>query len=261
MSSPQENYTYDQLVNYYGVSKVALINHKEKYPSLDVSLWQSEQDVLLELNKYSIQFGERVLAINAYLDDDEKEGIEIGTYVHHTKRKKREKLLDRMNREKSLFATDLTQLVSMHEIHLRGLYLELSRMSAKFTADRLQERRRREQWVDTQKDYLMQYYYRVCRKCTFLIDTTLVFAGEISNLPSRTGIYFLFVDGEISYIGHSSNIQTRIKNHKLVHKSYRDSGPFEIECVYARMTITQARKLEKDLIYVFNPEFNIQSKG
>ena len=164
MVSPQEEYTYDQLVHYYDVSKTALNNYKDKYPDLDIALWQSEQDTLSELYGFITAFGERVLEINAYLDDDEKEGIEVGTVVHYQKKKKEEKILNRISREKRLFMSDLEDLVSLHEIHLRGLYLELSALSAKFTAERIQELHRREQWVETQKQYLIKHYYRECRK-------------------------------------------------------------------------------------------------
>ena len=261
MASPQEEYTYEQLVHYYQVSKTALKNFKDQYPGLGVVLWQSEQDVLTELNKYVTKFGERVIEISDYLDEDEKEGIEIGTYVSHTLAKRRERLFDRIEREKRLFEEDLSQLVSGHEIHLRGMYLELSRMSGKFTADRIQELHRREHWVDTQYDYLMKYYFKTCRQCSYLREIELGFAGERDSLPEASGVYMLFHEGEISYIGHSANINKRIKNHKLVQKSYRNSGPFELECVYALMSISKAKTLEKNLIQIIKPEFNTQSKA
>ena len=260
MTSPQEDYTYDQLVHYYDVSKLALKNYKDKYPDLDIDLRQSEQEVLSELYSFVTAFGKRVLEINAYLDDDEKEGIEIGTVVHYQKKKKREKLLDRVNREKRLFMSELEDLVSLHEIRLRGLYLELSMMSAKFTAERIQELHRREQWVETQKDYLIKYYYRVCARCSHTKVHKLHFASKSDSLPEETGVYMLFSDGKVSYIGHSSNLQKRIKNHKLVQNSYRNSGPFELECIYSLMSVSKARTLEKNLIQTVRPEHNIQSR-
>jgi predicted GIY-YIG superfamily endonuclease len=261
MASPQEEYSYEQLVHYYDVSKVALKNYREKYPDLDIDLRQSEQDVLSELYGFVTVFGERVLEINAYLDDDEKEGIEIGTVVHYQKKKKREKLLNRIDKEKRAFMSELEDLVSLHEIHLRGLYLELSRMSAKFTAERIQELHRREQWVETQKQYLVKYYYRECQQYRHTKAHKLHFATESDSLPEETGVYILFHQGEIVYIGHSSNLFKRVKNHKLVQNSYRNSGPFELECVYSLMSIYKARTLEKNLIQTVKPEYNIKSKA
>ena len=261
MTSPQEDYTYDQLVHYYDVSKLALKNYKDKYPDLDIDLRQSEQEVLSELYSFVTTFGKRVLEINAYLDDDEKEGIETGTVVHYQKKKKREKLLDRIDREKRLFMSELEDLVSLHEIHLRGLYLELSMMSAKFTAERIQELHRREQWVATQEDYLIQHYFRECKKYRYTKVHLLHFAKERHSLPEDAGVYILFDNGKIIYIGHSSNIYKRVKNHKLVQNSYRNSGPFELECVYSLMSIYKARTLEKNLIQTVKPEYNVKSKA
>ena len=157
--------------------------------------------------------------------------------------------------------SDMEDLVSLHEIHLRGLYLGLSMLSAKFTAERIQELHRREKWVETQRDYLIQYYYRECKKYRHTKVHKLHFASKGDSLPEETGVYMLFREGEISYIGHSSNLFKRVKNHKLVQNSYRNTGPFELECVYSLMSIYKARTLEKNLIQTVKPEYNIKSKA
>ena len=157
--------------------------------------------------------------------------------------------------------SELEDLVSLHEIHLRGLYLELSMMSAKFTAERIQELHRREQWVETQEDYLIQHYFRECKKYRYAKVHILHFAKERHSLPEEAGVYILFNSGKIIYIGHSSNIYKRVKNHKLVQNSYRNSGPFELECVYSLMSVYKARTLEKNLIQTVKPEYNIKSKA
>jgi len=259
MPSPQEDYTYDQLVHYYGVAQTALHNFRDKYPRLEIEIWQSKQDALTALQTYTTEFGEQVIEQNAYLDEGEKDGIEIGTYTHYTNKTKRKKLLKRIAKRKETFETDLEELTCLHEIHLRGLYLELSMMSAKFSADRIQELHRREAWVEKQKQHLTNYYVSNCQKYSATKNLDLHFSHDIVSLPTDSGIYILFKNGKIIYIGHSANIQKRIKNHKLVRKSYRNSGPFKLECVYALLSRSKAQTIEKHLLQLAKPEFNEQS--
>jgi predicted GIY-YIG superfamily endonuclease len=259
MPSPQEDYTYDQLVHYYGVAQLALRNFIEKYPGLNIEIWQSEQDTLSVLQSHVAEFGEQVIEQNSYLNEDEKDGIEIGTHVHYTNKTKKKKLFKRIAKRKESFESDLKELTYLHEIHLRGLYLELSMMSAKFSAERIQELHRRETWVETQRQHLINYYIRSCQKYSATKHVNLQFSDYLESLPESSGIYILFKEGEIIYIGHSANIKKRVKNHKLVQKSYRNSGPFEIECVYALLSRSKAQTIEKHLLQLVKPEFNKQS--
>jgi len=260
MASPQENYTYEELLKYLGIAQVALANFIEMYPDMDIYIRQPENDVINDLNIFKENYAERLFEMNAFLDDDEKEGIEIGSYVPRDSSATKQRLMRRIEMEKKCFLSDLSHLVRLHETQMRVLYMELSRMSAKFTADRIQELHRRETWVETQRHYLGLYHIKQCKRWSAAKDIDLTFCTSFTDIPEESGVYFLFDKGEIVYIGHSSNIHKRIKNHDIVRTYYSNKSGFDIECVYASLPIEQARSTERKLIELVKPRHNERGK-
>lgn len=260
MPSPQEYYTYDELQHYLGVAQLALGNFRTKYPNLRVETWQPDvaaaTGVQEELNKLRA----KIAASNAYLDDDEIEGIQVGTYSRHDNRVARRNLEFRIANLQERFQQDLHEVICLHEIELKGLYLALSGLSAKFSADRIAEHARLEKWVATQEHYLALYHINRCKQYSPAKDAELHFIDQREIAPHITGVYFLFKDGEIIYIGSTSNLHKRLKNHEVVRENYckDDTGKYRIECVYTEFpTTSKAQGFERKMIALMQPRLNV----
>lgn len=263
MSSPQENYTYKELQHYLGTAQTALQNFRAKYPDLRVETWQPDvataTGVQEELNKLRA----KVAANNAYLDDDEIEGMQIGTYSRYDNRVARRNLEFRIANLQERFQQDLHEVICLHEIELKGLYLALSGLSAKFTADRIAEHARLEKWVATQEHYLALYHINQCKQYSAAKKWDLHFIDQREVAPHTTAVYFLFKDGEIVYVGSTRNLHKRLKNHKIVRENYcqDDAGKYRIECVYVEFpTASGAQHAEKKMIALMQPKLNVKGK-
>ena len=260
MTSPQEDYSYNELLKYLQIANRALSNFNNSYPDLSIHIAQPEQDVVTDLRCFKNSYDKRLLDMNAFLDPDEVEGIEIGSYVGHEDRIKKRKLSQRIEMEKKCFLSDLSHLVRLHETQMRVLYMEHSRMSAKFTAGRIQELHRREVWVETQRYFFALHHINQCLKWSAAKGLELCFITEFSNLPETSGVYFLFDKGEIIYIGHSTNMHKRLKSHEMVRKYYSNGSGFDVECVYAELPIKEAQSVERKMIRLVKPEHNGRGK-
>lgn len=62
------------------------------------------------------------------------------------------------------------------------------------------------------------------------------------------GVYFLFDDDELIYIGSSINVHLRVAQHTKTFTSYS----------FIKMPIKKARKLEKMYIKHYKPKYNVQ---
>ena len=260
MTSPQEDYSYKELLHYLKIAETALSNFNDSYPSLGVTVRQPEQDVISDLKSFKENYDKRLFDMNAYLDSDEIDGIEIGSYVGHEDRAKKRKLAKRIEMEKKCFLSDLSHLVRLHETQMRVLYMEHSRMSAKFTADRIQELHRREAWVEAQKNFFALHHIKRCSQWPAAKDLALHFCTAFDRIPGASGIYFLFDKGEIVYIGHSSNLRTRLSKHEMVRKYYSNENGFDVECVYAELPIDEAQSIERKMIRLVKPRHNERGK-
>jgi len=262
MPSPQEDYSYEELKHYLEVAETALDNFRQQYIGLRVETWQPEQQVINDVQDMMNTLRNRVAEANAYLEPDEIDGIQIGTYSRHDNRTKRKKLNKRIEKARWQFRKDLRELVNFYEIQLKGLYGGLSDISAKFTADRIQELHRREEWVEKQRQYLADYHIKKCREFSPLADSDMVFITSAKDASEISAVYILFKDGEIIYIGSSQNLKKRLLNHDIVRKSYckDDYLGYKIECVFTECDINKARTVERQMIRMINPQFNRQGK-
>ena len=263
MTSPQEDYTFEQLQYYCGAAQSALNNFIVRYPGLRVETWQPEQLVAIDLQETLNGLRSEIAAFNAYLDEDEIDGIQIGTYSHHEDKARRVRLEKRIGLAQQRFKRDLQELTNLHKIQLKGLYMELSGMSAKFTAGRLQELHRLEEWVKTQEYYLALYHIKQCQQYSAAKELDLHFIVRQNDAPETSGVYFLFVNGDIVYIGSSQNLRSRLNHHDIVRNSYcKDGGgQYKIECVYTELPIGQARGVEQKMIRLAAPELNKKGRA
>lgn len=73
------------------------------------------------------------------------------------------------------------------------------------------------------------------------------------------GIYFLFENKKLMYIGYSQNCKRRIQTHK-----YRPNGSTTFDSVYCIKTsfqdLSDLKELERQYIYELDPKYNKSSK-
>ena len=132
--------------------------------------------------------------------------------------------------------------------------------TAKFTAERISKHEWHKGWLEKQKHWYGHYHLKECKKYSPCKHLKIKFAATPEELPQESGIYFLFYRGDLLYIGHSTNLQKRIKNHSVVRRYYfkNSSGVYNIDCVYATLPIDRAMKVERKLISIAKPIENIQ---
>ena len=70
---------------------------------------------------------------------------------------------------------------------------------------------------------------------------------NIDSLPERPGVYFLYENDNLLYIGRSSDIKTRIKNHVSVNKNINHHRePSHIDYVIHRVTKVEVHEYNND---------------
>lgn len=262
MTSPQENYTYEQLVKYRGAARRAVQNFLDRYPNLRTEIWQPEQQVATDLQVALNSLRSRIAEMNAYLEPEEFDGIHIGTYSNKEAENEVARIERGIGRLQARFKTDLDDLIKLYEIELKGLYMAHSRLTAKFTADRIAELHRLEEWLATQEHYYALYHYKKVWQYSPLTGFGLNFAQTWRDVPESSGIYILFMDGEIVYIGISGNMQERLLSHEVVRKHYckNEHGTYIIDCVTCELDEDYMHEIEKEMIFLANPKFNSRSR-
>lgn len=81
------------------------------------------------------------------------------------------------------------------------------------------------------------------------MDSMERFPAKGRKFPKGSVIYFLFKDGELSYIGSTNHLARRLRKHRFKGRRF-DEFSF----------IRADKKFEKMLIRIFKPPENIYSK-
>ena len=262
MTSPQEEYSHDELKHYLEAAETALANHKAKYPNLSFEYIHSPNDVLATLRRYVTEYSTQILEDGAYLDEIDY-ATPVGSIIPWDKKAKHKKLLKRIGLQKAAFENELDNLIILNELQLRALYLELSQLTVPVTTYHMDEMIRREEWLDKQRHYYELYHIKQCRCYSPLKDVELTYISLPSNAPAASGVYCLFKDGEALYFGHSTNLRQRLKNHSVVRNSYlqNEDGEYDIDCVVAEAPIKEAKSIERKLISIARPTLNKKGNG
>jgi len=88
-----------------------------------------------------------------------------------------------------------------------------------------------------------------------LSNYELNFLKNLKILRGFSGVYFLYLKGELRYIGSSKNIHFRIYQHT-------DNSKFEWdEFKYVKCNVSKMRELERRFIDHFDPPYNIMKKA
>ena len=267
MPENQDNYSYEDLLKYLKMSKTALNNFNEFYPDLSFTRTHPKQVILTILKDVVKQYEDDLFAETAYLEPEEQKTIVIGSvykFNHHKgynkkEYSKQEKLVDKV---KDRFIKDLNDIISIGQIKVTAQMLRLQNLTADFTSGRIDKRTWHEGWVQKQVAHYRNYHIKQAKKYSVSKKLNLEFAATTMDLPEKSGIYLLFKDGELIYIGHSGNLRNRLSNHDIVRKYYlpNDGNGYMMDCVYGIMPIEVAKKLEWKLIELAKPKDNVRGK-
>lgn len=263
MASPQEDYAYDDLVKYLEVAQTALDNYNAQYPDLSYSYVDPIDSSISSIQTALKQLEQTKIDESAYLEPEESDALVIGSVVKWDQKKKLERAHKRLQKAKDRFKDDLETVVALNQTNITAILLEIQSLTAEFTAGRIDKRYWHEQWVDKQREYYQAYHIKQCQKLFAAKDLDLEYINAVSDIPIDSGLYFLFHEGEIIYIGHSANLHKRLKNHTVVREYYRqrENGTYIIDCVYALLPIEEAQSTERALIEVAKPKTNKRGKG
>lgn len=77
-----------------------------------------------------------------------------------------------------------------------------------------------------------------------------VYILPLAFVNSPSGIYFMYMDEELVYIGQSINISSRIINH------YRENTKVFNKVFFIKVDADSLLSVERDLIKKFNPKYN-----
>jgi hypothetical protein len=262
MSPIREEESYAKRVEYLRKSRTTLANYKKMYPDLSFTRINPKQVALTILKDFVRKYEEELLAETAYLEPEEQDLIVIGS-VHATTNKRKHKRLNKMfDKAKEQFNEDLEQVIELGVINITMNLLRLQELTAKFTSGRINRQLKIESWVSGRERIYREYHINEAKKYSASKDLDLKFAYSANDIPEQSGIYFLFKDGELIYIGHSSNLNQRLLNHDIVRKSYLRDGDngYIMDCVYCTLPIEKAKSIEWSLIEIARPKYNTKGK-
>jgi predicted GIY-YIG superfamily endonuclease len=262
MPSPQTEYSFDDLERYLDSSEVALANFEKRYPDLSFEYRNPELIVNLILKDFADNVNQEWVDKNAYLEEFEQDAVPIGSVVRHDHHKQMEKCHRELSLAVKAFAKDLEQVYKLNLVNITGILMRMQMLSTKFTAERIDKHEWHKEWVAKQRYYYELYQLEACRKFRETKSLDLKYVDSPDDLPETSGMYFLLYRGEIVYIGHSSNLRKRIKNHKIVREYYfkNSDGMYNINCVYVELPVEEAKSIERNLIYISKPRSNEQGK-
>ena len=220
MPKSQEDYSYEEYLKYLKISKTALKSFDKKYTDLSFSHIHPKQIVLSMLKDFVAQYEELFISETQYLEPEEQNTVVIGS-VHRVRQDDRYARQEKMvEKAKDRFKLDLDRMVSIGQTNITAQLLGLQGLSADFTSRRMKKRVWHVGWVEKQENYYRNYHVKLAKQFSASKDLDLEFAGRPNDLPEESGIYFLFKDGEIVYIGKSSNLKNRLSNQDIVRKCY-----------------------------------------
>ena len=261
--SPQSEYSYAELIHYLDVSRQALRNFEERYYDLGFSYVHPELLVSNILDQYTAKVREEIHIANQYLEVWEQDTVSLGSISRKVDAARVGHLLDRVKVELKLFEKELDKLYKLSIASVRGTLLNVQLLTADFTAERIDKHNWHKDWVAKQEQYLIDYFIREAGKFEASKELTLKYIANTNDAPEKSGVYFLFHEGEIIYIGHSSNLLKRLGNHDVVRKYYckDEQNGYNVDCVYAIIPTREAKSVERYLISVANPVKNRQGKA
>lgn len=259
MPVSQENYSYEELIKYLNISEEAQRNFNQQYPDLSFTYVNPRTAAISILNEYVKKVNDHHEREIAYLDLEEQDTAAIGSITRFDKYKALKRLYNKLDRAYEVMEADLDRAFESGYVRILAALRDIESLTAEFTAERMSKKDWHKEWVKKQEYWYKQYHIKECKKYYASKSLDLEFAAFPDELPENPGVYFLFNDGELIYIGHSSNLRQRIKNHSIVRKYYLkdDQGVYNIDCVYAELPKEEAKKTERKLIELASPSENI----
>lgn len=262
MPSSQKDYSYEELKHYLDVSKTALKNFEERYP--DLSFEHIHPRILANrvINDFRDEVNKLLVEEIAYLEPIDDGSVAIGSVCNVDHKAKREKAEELVERAVQAFDIDLRNLYETHLASILVSLLRLRDITTPFTVGRIDKHTWHKEWVQKQQEHYENYHIRESSKYSAAKDLELRYVGNSIDVPEISGVYFLYHEGIIIYIGHSRNLNERLNNHETVRKYYcKENGTgYKIDCVYAELPVPEAQSVERKLIAVAKPTQNRQGK-
>lgn len=260
--TPQSEYSYDELEHYLDVAETALANFEARYPDLSFEYIHPEMIVNEVFSSYLTATSTELLQSIAYLEPWEQDTIAVGSRVESTKKKRLQKLEDNFYSEVERIRKELDDFYHISVSSLTALALQMSHLTAKFTAERIDKHEWHKEWVKKQRQYIADYCIRECAKYNAAQGLDLLYAEYTKDIPEESGVYFLLSRGEIIYVGYSRNLFNRLNNHDVVRERYyKGENGYKVQCVYSLVPADEAKYIERKLILVSHPEANKQGKS
>jgi hypothetical protein len=253
---------YQELLDNLTTAEENFQKFKKRYPELHVTTVFPKDLVSGVVNRLAKEYREEIFVDSQYLDDDEREdGLQIGSMSSKKNKNRFSRVNRRIKKEETALVHDLKDCVKLHAIYLTALYLEKSQITAKFTADMLDKQQAALRTLAEAKKAIERYHIEQCSKFFVLNDVdTFFFFPDTKNAPEVSCVYFLLVYDEIMYVGHSKNLQSRLRSNHVVRKYYLQGDYEDINCVYIPCSIERARELERTLISIAKPPYNKKGK-
>ncbi|MHC4181800.1 MAG: GIY-YIG nuclease family protein [Planctomycetota bacterium] len=253
--------SYQELLDNLQTAEEALKEFDSKYPNINIELVFPREISLGVAARVFRAYQEHLNDAIAYLDDDERDdGIQVGNYSLYENRRRLKRIDKQIERAKNKFTAELEQCIDLHTTLLVSMYLEKSQISAKKTAQLSDNRYTLQREIYDAGRAIADYNIAECTKFSVMEDVPVQYCSNTKFAPSLPGVYFLLQQGEIIYIGHSRNMQERLNNNDIVREYYRhsDKGGYNVDCVVCPCPFKKAKELERALISLAKPEYNIQ---
>lgn len=249
---------YSQLKKELVDKTLELAAFNEQYPVLNIERVFPEDIVTQVFNKFYMEYNNGRLDELAYLNSSERDGIDLGNQPTEKGAFQVQQINKHIENEIQHLQTDLLNTIHEYTLLLKSLYLKWSKYSATHTAELMDTQYTLTLDVHKALKALADYYINICSKPSMAKNLPFSFHTTKNTLPATSGLYFICFEGAVVYVGHSININQRVRNHKLGPTYYCDN---ELECVTSEIDIEKAKELESQIIYILRPKENTYSKS
>jgi predicted GIY-YIG superfamily endonuclease len=248
---------YSQLKEELSAKQAMLDAFLEQYPDLYITKVFPEDLVTQVFNGFYQKYNEERVNKIAYLNTEERDGIEIGNIFEDRGKFTGKQVEKHIENELAHLQDDLFYTLDKYELILKSLFLKWSKWSARHTAELMDTKYTLELEINKAETAIADYYINICSTPSMARRLPFSFHTTKSTLPAKPGLYFICSEGEVVYVGHSIDINRRVRNHEMGPSYYCGNS---LECVTSELEIEQAKKLESEIIYILKPKENTYSK-
>lgn len=189
-----------------------------------------------------------------YLDEDERTDA---IPVAQVSSKKTARLLEGLEGVEQMLISAITIAILDYQLRYKKFVWQLSEETMPVYRANRKKLRPVQARFNKASLALHDYYVELCTQASLVQGMRCNVYYKQSDIPKKSGLYFLIYEGEVIYIGRSENLYNRLNNHDVVRKYYLQDN---FVCGIIEMSADNAKSIELDVIEIVRPVENKNGK-